>query len=51
MLTGCNFEMAYGFTVVNIVADIILKFTNQVLGEHFIDFIFKVNSEESCLLD
>ena len=42
MLTGSNFEMAFGFSIINIIADITFKVINQVRVEHFVDFIFKI---------
>ena len=41
MLMGSNFEMAFGFTIINIIADIALKLINLVGVDHFVDFIFK----------
>ena len=35
MLTGSNFEIAFGFTIINVIADITLKLINQVWVEHF----------------
>ena len=42
MLTGCNFEMAFGFILINIIADSALKLINEVrVAEHFVNCIIK----------
>ena len=41
MLRGSNFEMVFGFTIINVIADITLKLINLVRVKHFVDFIFE----------
>ena len=41
MLTGFNFEMAFGFITINIIADITLKLIKQDRVQYFVDFIFE----------
>ena len=39
MLTGSNFEIAFGIAIISIIANITLKLTYM---EHLVDFIFKI---------
>ena len=41
MLTASNFEMAFYFRILNIIADVTLKLINYVRVEHFVDIIFQ----------
>ena len=41
MLTGSNFKMVFGFTIIKIIADVTLINYGGVRVEHFVDFIFQ----------
>ena len=50
MPTGYNFEIAFGFIIKNIIADMTFKLTKQVRVDNFVEFIFESKYREKSFL-
>ena len=51
MLTGCDFEIAFGFTIINIIANITFKVITRLERSILLILSLKVDSVKSSFFD